>query len=280
MPDDDDGIRTALTGSGEWAEQHARLPGPRQARGRARTRSTAAVAGAAVLTALAVCGTVLGVSQLGAEALPGPTTAAARPVPGPSGTPDTGVPTTIPDDFDLRTDVPEGPEYTVRDVDDLPDGICPGAAVPGLDTATDRTFRQVTGPEYNEVVGLAVFGDAGGASAFMTGLRDAAAACADGVPRAEGGTREAVQQALPGAWATGLATLLVDVPTPGGDPQPVVGSFLYAARVGSAVVLHYSAGEYLLSARPFTIDPGLVAMGRAPLDGIAPRMCRWTVAGC
>ncbi len=269
MPEDDD-IRAAFSGHSTWAEERTRLPGPEHARRRARTRSTVALAGAAVLTAVAVGAAVVGVG------LPGP----PDPAPAAPPPPPTGVPTTVPDDLDLGFEPLTDPDFRLSSLPTLPTGICGDEALPGIDAATDQLVQQVTGPEYGDARGLAVFPDADAAVAFMTGLQAEAASCATGVPLAVGGTREVVQEPLPGPWATGLTIWLFNVPYPGGDPQPVVGSHLYVARVGSAVAMAFRTGEYLVFDRPYTIDPGTVALDRVALDTLRPQMCRWTVEGC
>ena len=262
MPDD---VRTTFVVGGERAERHVRLRGAGQARRRARpgVRVSAAV----VLTAVALVSTVIGVSG------PDPGTPAPTAI-------SLSVPTTIPDDLDLGVDTPRGADYRIEAADRLPVDVCPGAGIPGLDSATDQRSLLITGPEYGEGRALLVFADANAAVAFVTGLQVAADSCADGVPRPEGGTREIVREPLPGAWATGLSLLLADVPDPGGDPQPVIGSLLLAVRTGSAVALQYRAGEYFLFDRPFRVDPDVLGTARRPLDALAPQLCRWTVAGC
>ncbi|MCX6463453.1 MAG: hypothetical protein NTW05_07655 [Pseudonocardiales bacterium] len=285
MPDDDapdDGIRTALADSAGWGARHARLPGPASARRRSRTRRATALAGAVVLTAAAVAAAVgVVVAGPGTGVLAPPAPAAPPPVSPPAPPAATGVPTTIPDDFDLGTDLPSDPDYTLRTLSAVPADVCPGDGVPGLDAATDLAVEQVTGPEFGDTRALAVFADANAAVGFMTGLQETARACAGGVPRPEGGSREIVLEPLPGPWATGMTLLLVDVQDQSAGPAPLaVGSYLYAVRVGSAVALQYRTGEILLFSRPFAPDPDVVALDRPALDGLAPRLCRWTVAGC
>jgi hypothetical protein len=167
-----------------------------------------------------------------------------------------------------------------RDVAELRVDVCPGEGIPGVGAATDRRLRLTTGPEYAEGDGLLVFADADGAVALLGGLREAALRCADGVPRPLGGTRVIRQEPLPGAWGEGVVLLLLDVPDPGGDYQPVVGSYLLAARAGSAVTLRSVEGEFLFEEVPGAPDPNVVANERRPLDALAPQLCRWTVAGC
>lgn len=281
MPDDD--LRRAFADTGAWAERHTDLPGPDRARRTARRRSTATVAGAAVLTLLAVVGGVVGVSRLDGP----PATAPAAPSLAPSSLapssltePPRPVPTAIPDDLPLGPPPSDDGEVATRDVDDLPVDVCPGEGIPGVDAAVDRRYRLTTGPEFATGTGLLVFADADGAVAFLGGLRTAAQRCAEGVPRPEGGTRSIRSEPLPGAWGEGVTLLLLDVPTPGGDDQPVVGSYLLVVRTGSAVALRSTSGEYLSDTAPAAPSPDVVALERRPLDALAPRLCLWTVASC
>lgn len=276
MPDDN-GIRTALAESSERAARDAQLPAAAEMRRRAHTRSVVATSAAAVLTVLAVSATVLGVSQFGAgnTALP----ASAPPTPSSSATGTRPVPTTIPADFDLGPTLPADGEYSVTMRRDLPTGICTSYMLPGVEKATAQTYRQVVGPEYANTLGVAVFADADAAMSFMTGLQTAAGECARGVALYGGGVREVVQEPLRGSWASGLTTLLIDVPD-GEEPKRVTGSYLFAMRVGSAVALRYEVGEILLHTRPYAIESRYVDGGRDALEGLAPRMCLWTVAGC
>lgn len=272
MPDDD--LRRAFADTGAWAERHSDLPGPHRARRTARRRSTATVAGAAVLTLLAVVGGVVGVSRLDGP----PTTAPAAPS-SVTGLPQP-VPARIPDDLPLGPAPSDDGEVATRDVPELPVDVCPGEGIPGVDAAVDRRYRLTTGPEFATGTGLLVFADADGAVAFLGGLRTAAQRCAEGVPRPEGGTRSIRREPLPGAWGEGVTLLLLDVPTPGGDYQPVVGSYLLVVRTGSAVALRSSSGEYLSDTAPAAPSPDVVALERRPLDALAPRLCLWTVASC
>lgn len=279
MPDDN-GIRAALADSSEWAERDAQLPGAAEARQRARTRSVAATTAAAVLTVLAVSATVIGVSRFDPDgpALPAPA-ASAPPTPSSAATGTRRVPTTIPDDFSLGATQPTGSDYRVETLHRLSVGVCTGDALPGIETATAQTYRRVIGPEHVDILGVAVFADADAAMSFMTGLLAAAAECNRGAPRPEGGSREVVQEPLRGTWASGLTTLMIDIPA-ADLPQRVGGSYLFAMRIGSAVALNFDAGEVLFHSRPYTIDPLHVDEGRLALEDLAPRMCRWTVAGC
>jgi hypothetical protein len=275
VPDDD--LRRAFADTGAWAERHTELPGPDRARRTARRRSTATVAGA-VLTLLAVVGGVVGVSRLDGP----PATAPAAPSLAPSSLtePPRPVPTAIPDDLPLEPAPSDDGEVATRDVEELLVDVCPGEGIPGVDAAVDRRYRLTTGPEFATSTGLLVFADADGAVAFLGGLRAAAQRCAEGVPRPEGGTRSIRREPLPGAWGEGVTLLLLDVPTPGGDYQPVVGTYLLVVRTGSAVGLRLSAGEYLSGTAPAAPSPDVVALERRPLDALAPRLCLWTVASC
>lgn len=283
---DDQNVRSALVAAGDWAERQAVLPGPGQARRRSRNRSATAVAGAAVLTVAAVVGAVVGVGRLAGDdpvdLAPAAPTTSVEPTPAPTPTPGppSGVPTVIPGDLELGPEVAPGGEFAGGPVPELQVDVCPGEGIPGVDAAADRRFTLVTGPESAEGRGLLVFPDADGAVAFMGGLRSAAARCAAGMARPEGGTRAIVAEPLAGAWAEGVTLLLVDVPDPGGDPQPIIGSYLLAVRTGSAVALQFRSGEYLFGELPTAPPPDVVEIERRPLDALAPRLCTWTVAGC
>jgi hypothetical protein len=270
----DDGIRSALAEAGGWAEAQAALPGPAQARRRARSRSTARVAGTAALTVLALLGAVLGIGRLtGAD--PADVRPAGPPVPT-----STAVPTSIPDDFELGPDWSADPESSGGPVDRLPVDICPGGGIPGVDSAVDRRFTWVTAHESGEGQGLLVFADADGAVAFMSGLRSAADRCSTALPRPEGGTSVTVRGPLAGPWGEGMALVQVDVPGAGAEPQPIIGTYLLVVRVGSSVALQLSAGEFYFTEVPTVPPAEVVARVRPPLDALAPRLCRWTVAGC
>ncbi len=281
MPDsDDDGdLRRAFADTAAWAERHTALPGPDRARRTARRRSTAAVTGAAALTLLALVGGVLGVSRPDGPA-PAPAPAAPAPV-APAPVAPAPVGPVIPGDLEIGPPLADDGETVTRDVPALPVDICPGEGIPGTAAASDQRYRLTTGPEFARGDGLLVFADADGAVAFLGGLRQAAQRCAEGVPRAEGGTRSVRQEPLPGPWGEGTTLLLLDVPDPGGEEyQPVVGSHLLAVRTGSAVALRYDAGELLYDEVPAGPDPDIVDHERAALDALAPQLCRWTVAGC
>jgi hypothetical protein len=277
--DNDGDLRRAFADTGAFAERHTDLPGPDRARRTARRRSAATATGAAALTLLAVVGSVVGVSRLDGPSEPLPAAPAPTTVPaGPTAAPT--VPTTIPGDLEVGPPLSDDGEVATRDVQELPVDVCPGGGIPGVDTATDRRLRLTTGPEYAVGDGLLVFADADGAVSLLGGLREAALRCAAGVPRPEGGTREVRQEPLPGPWGEGVVLLVLDVPDPGGEYQPVVGSYLLAVRTGSAVALRYAAGELLYDRVPAGPDPDIVGHERASLDTLAPELCRWTVAGC
>jgi hypothetical protein len=270
----DDTIRTALAEAGEWAEQQAALPGPAQARKRSRSRSNARVAGTAALTVLALLGAVFGIGRLTgydpADVLP-----AGPPVPTSS-----AVPTTIPEDFELGPDWSADPAASGGPADRLPFDVCPGAGIPGVDSAVDRRFTWVTAHESGEGQGLLVFADADGAVAFMSGLRSAADRCAAALPRPHGGTSVTRRGPLSGAWGEGAALVQVSIPAADAEPQPLIGTYLLVVRVGSAVALQVSAGEFYVTEVPAAPPAEVVATVRPPLDALAPKLCRWTVAGC
>lgn len=270
MPDheNDGDLRSAFADTGAWAQRRTDLPGPARARRTARRRSAVAVTGATALTVLAVVGSVIGVSW--PDGPPAPVPAAPAPA----------VPTTIPDDLQVGPPLSDDGETATRDVPELRVDVCPGEGIPGVDAAVERRFRLTTGPEFVGGDGLLVFADADAAVAFLAGLREAADRCGRGVPRPEGGTREILQEPLLGAWGEGVTLLLLDVPTPGGDYQPIIGSHLLAVRTGSAVALRFAGGENLLEVRPAGPDADIVANERRPLDALAPQLCQWTVAGC
>lgn len=271
----DDSIRTALAEAGEWAEQQAALPGPAQVRARARARSSARVAGAAALTVLAVLGAVLGVGRLTGGGDPSTFLPAT-----PASTSSTSVPTTIPQDFDLGLDWSANPEASGGPVDHLPFDVCPGAGVPGVNSAVDQRFTWWTAHESGDGRGLLVFADADDAVAFMSGLRSAADRCSTALPRPQGGTSVTVRGPLAGVWGEGMSLVQVSVPAADAEPQPIIGTYLLVVRVGSSVALLVSAGEYYFTEVPTAPPAEVVELVRPPLDALAPKLCRWTMAGC
>lgn len=219
---------------------------------------------AAAVTVTAAVGLV--VPSAGAAATPVPPVL-ATPAPPPAG----AVPDTIPADFPLPA--PSGSGAPAVAVDDLGTGVC-GDRVPGLAAATDRRVVEQTGPESVDRLGLLVFADADAAVAFVDGVWSEAASCAPAEPPAPG--RAVVTAPLAGPWGQGLALRLVDVAA--GATTQSAGATLLLTRRGSAVAVRYAAGGSAVP--PFTVDPGVVAAVRPPLDELAPRLCLWTVAGC
>ena len=270
----DDTIRTALAEAGEWAEQQAALPGPAQIRRRSRSRSSMRVAGTAALTVLALLGAVLGVGRLtGGDPI--------RFLPAtPPSTSSTSVPTTIPEDFDLGPEPSTDSEVTGGPVDRLPFDVCPGAGIPGVNSAVDQRFTWVTGHESGDGRGLLVFADADGAVAFMSGLRAAADRCSTALPRPQGGTSVTVRGPLTGTWGEGMSLVQASIPAAGADPQPIIGTYLLVVRVGSSVALHEAAGEFYFTEVPTVPPAEVVELVRPPIDALAPKLCRWTMAGC
>ncbi len=91
-------------------------------------------------------------------------------------------------------------------MDRLPFDVCPGAGIPGVDSAMDQRFTGVTAHGVRvEGQGLLVFADAEGAVAFMAGCGRRRTGAGPDLPRPEGGTRVIVRGPLTGAWAEGVA---------------------------------------------------------------------------
>lgn len=132
----------------------------------------------------------------------------------------------------------------------------------------DRMAVRNSGPETQQVRELLTFTTARRAARVVAHVRDDLRTCPDGGVDA-GGRPTTVKHYR--AIGTGYDDVLWSVTA--GEGQ-IGGYVAQVMRVGKAVVLNYDAGEYSGVPRR-----GAKYLNRGSQE-LAPKLCRWTVAGC
>ena len=148
---------------------------------------------------------------------------------------------------------------------------------PRLGSAEIVRAIERTGTEIRDVEGILVFADSGTAAAFVADLRATAAGCPSNASPAP----RTVTTSIAGAWeegfAVGVSVLLES------SPGQVLGEYgttvLGVARVGRVVTTSEFHGEFA-GGFPDGLTVDQVDQVRAPLDVIAPSLCRLTATGC
>ncbi len=294
--DPDDDLRQLLRVPAEWATRQAQLPGAEptiRAAGRRRRARTALTAAAAA----AVLAVVWQVRPGGGTVTPVPVppasrTASASPsaapsssiAPGPSVTPGAGsTPTTsgstvpdIPQGFELFPEVRIGGDITSSTSRAVTTEVCPDVALPGVDRAVHRLAVLLDSPENYDERALLVFPSADDAASFVAGVERQADGC-DGAATSFGGRQDVVRRSIGGPWGSGSVLLLVTSQAPG-QSGPPIGTWVFVARRGAAVIVAKDQGEYFFPDP--AMDQAALAQARRPIDALAPQLCRWTAAGC